>query len=249
MKFIVIVNDSFFVSYVTNMRSQVVIVVSYIDPTVTLFSHTHLLLVFLAAFILIFILLPPILLLLVFPTTCFRKVSTCLKPRWVLTLKIFTDTFHGSYKDGTNGTRDYRPISGIIFLFWILLPVVNAIVMFTTNTSFSWLVSFSPLAIALSIACVVFEPYKHRAANISGTVLLFILTIAAGVGAILDIYRFSTGTALLCIAVLTLPHCMFYGYGIYWLVKWFKHCATTENGEEGFPCSLVRNRNYQLLNT
>ena len=114
IKFLGIVYDILMSSIVFNMKNQLVTRVPFIDPTVTLFSRTHTPLITLSVLILVFLILPPVLLLLLFPTTCFTRVSMYLKPRWVLTLKIFADTFHGSYKDGTNGTRDFRQTAGII---------------------------------------------------------------------------------------------------------------------------------------
>ena len=245
MKFSGIVTNVLWPSLIFNMKSQLVTRVPFIDPTITLFSHTHLSLVILSLLMLVFLILPPVLLLLLFPTTCFTKVSMYLKTRWVLTLKIFADTFHGSYKDGTNGTRDFRQTAGIIFFIFIVQGVACEIYVLTANTSFQWQLVFPSLTIVMSIACVVFQPYKHRAANVSGTILLIIIS---GLYYIVDIYKYSTGMVLLCIAVATLPHCVFYGYGIYWLAKWLKQCTTTTHGEEGVLCKLLRNRNHQLLN-
>ena len=223
IKFFGIVSNILMPSFVFNIKSQIVTIVSYIDPTVTFFSYTYLPLIILSVLILVFLILPPVLLLLLFPTTCFTKVSMYLKPRWVLTLKTFADTFHGSYKDGTNGTRDFRQTAGIIFLSLIVLgtaPGIYAVAV--PNASFYWRLAFPSLATAMSIACAVFQPYKHRSANISGTILLITFIITGGLYSIIDIYKFSTGMVLLCIAVATLPHCVFYGYGIYWLAKWLK---------------------------
>ena len=113
IKFLGIFNNALAVGFVLNMKNEVVAKVLFIDPAVTLFSHMYLSLVILSAVSLVFFILPPVLVLLLFPTTCFIKVSTYLKPRWVLGLKIFTDTFYGSYKDGTNGTRDFRQVAGL----------------------------------------------------------------------------------------------------------------------------------------
>ena len=248
MKFVGIVSNALVVQYVLNVNNQVVAKVLFVDPTVTLFSRMYLPLVILSAVILVFFILPPVLVLLLFPTTCFMKVSTYLKPRWILGLKIFTDTFYGSYKDGTNGTRDFRQVSGIIFLTWIIQEaVLYAILALTYNILvFTYSVELTVFT-AFSMACVVFQPYKHRAANISGTILPIVFIIASGMYVTLDVYKFSTEMALLCIAVVTLPHCVFYGYGIYRLVKWLKQCTTTVHGEEGILYRLLRSRNDQLL--
>ena len=235
MKFIGIVNNAFMLSLVLNMKGQVVAKVPFIDPTVTLLSYTHLSLVILSVLILVFFLLPPVLLLLLFPTTCITKLSMYLKPRWVLTLKIFADTLYGGYKDGTNGTKDFRQTAGIIFLFWIVQPTANVIfaLLITNNISFPWSITFPLLALITSIACAVFQPYKHRAANISGTILSIIFIITGGLYFIVDAYTYSSGMALLGITAATYPHCVFYGYGIYRLGKWLKHCTTTTHGDEG----------------
>ena len=227
MKFIRIVSDIVVKAHVHNMEGGVEAMIIYSDPSVTLFCRRHLPLFILSAFILIFFLLPPIILLFLYPTKHFKIVNKCLKPRRVLTLKIFTDLFHGKFKDGTNGTRDYRPAAGLIFMIWLLIPVVHEIVEVCLNITFSWLVIFIPVAIILSIGFVIFEPYKDKSANISATVMLTIMNIAASIAATIDAYKFSTHMAVLYVAVLTLPHCVFYGYGIYRLVKWFREYAQT----------------------
>ena len=154
-----------------------------------------------------------------------------------------------AYKDGTNGTRDFRQTAGLIFLSFIVLGIAYEINdLAIHNTSFPLQIICPLLATAMCIACAVFEPYKHRAANVSGTILPIIFIITSGIYSIVDIYKFSTGMVLLCIALTTLPHYVFYGYGIYWLAKWLKQCTTTTHGEEGVLCRLLRNRNYQLLN-
>ena len=217
-----------FTTYVINIQNKVVARVSYIDPTVLVFSGRHLPIILLFTTVVSLFVLPPILLLILYPTSCFRKVSIYLKPRWLLAIKIFTDTFHGSFKDGTNGTRDYRPMAGFIFLTWILFPILIAVRISITIT---WRLFMLPLLIASIISLVVLEPYKHREHTVAGT-LLAIATTGAIIACILDFYYFSVQVALLGIVVLTLPHCVFYGYGIYRLIKRVKRYAIHVSGEE-----------------
>ena len=237
MKLIGAVCDSMFASFVVNIQGEVVATVSYIDPTVVLFSHHHLPVVVLSVTILIFVLLPPTILLLLYPLACFQNVCAHFSARWQLRLKIFTDTFHGSYKDGTNATRDYRPTAGIIFTIWITFPIVNGMVALWGNIVVPWLVIFIPLLILQALACVVFEPYKEKSANISGTVLLTLLAVAASISIILDLYSFSTTLAWLLVGLLTLPHCTLYGLGIYHLAKKFKECV--DKAVRGSKTSLI----------
>ena len=97
IKFIDVVTDSMFPSSVYDQSGRILQTVSAVDPMVVPFSHSHLPVVFLSAVILFFILLPPPLLLLFYPTSCFQRLSQCLKPGWALTLQIFTDVFYGRY--------------------------------------------------------------------------------------------------------------------------------------------------------
>ena len=78
------------------MNGEIHETVSFIDPMVVPFSRSHLPVVFLSALILFLILLPPTLLLLFYPTACFRRLSKRLKPRQALAMKIFTDVFYGT---------------------------------------------------------------------------------------------------------------------------------------------------------
>ena len=218
-KLVIIMYESFLITHVINMQSEVVTSVTYIDTTVSPYSQ-HMPLIFLSAIILIFIVSPPTILLAVYPTRCFRKVSTCLKPRWLIALHMFTDTFQGCYKDGTNGTRDYRAISGYTLAVLLAVPLLHGENV-TSQVIFFWQLPII-LSIALSIACVVLKPYKHQVANLSGAILPAILAVAASIESSMNIYRISTLVNMLCVAVFSCPHFVFYGYGIFWLAKRLK---------------------------
>ena len=86
------------------------------DPSIPFFhsQHTPYITVALSA-ITIFILLPPLLLLL-YPTRLFKRLLTCCRfQRWDI-LHMIMDTFQGWYKDGTEGTYDYRPLSALYMI-------------------------------------------------------------------------------------------------------------------------------------
>ena len=188
--------------------------------------------------ILFFILLPPTLLLLFYPTACFRRLSKCLKPRWALTIQIFTDVFYGSYKNGLNGTRDYRPVAGVIFITWISFGVLSFGIDKAFHPHISWSVIFISQSLAVAIACLVLEPYNEKVANFSGTVLLLNLAAAAALIAILDIYTYSEAMAWVVIAVLMLPHCMVYTYGAIRGLQWLKERAVDIYQGIGHPFSI-----------
>ena len=163
-------------------------------------------LIFLSVIILIFIVSPPTIVLAVYPTRCFRKVSTCLKPRWLIALHTFTNTFQYCYKDGTNGTRDYRAISGYILAVLLAIPLILGVMtQVHSHTTFFWQVSI----ILLTALSVVLEPYKYRTSNLSGTILPAILTVAVRMESSLYTYKISTPVILFCVAVVSCPHFVF----------------------------------------
>ena len=86
------------------------------DPTVRFFHSEHIpYAIFALSIIFIFVLLPPLLLLL-YPTRLFRKCLNCYGfQRWDI-LHPIMDVFQGWYKDGTEGTHDYRPLSALYML-------------------------------------------------------------------------------------------------------------------------------------
>ena len=89
------------------------------DPAIRLFDSDHIIyavLTFSAFFI--FIILPTFFLAL-YPTRLFRKLVNMLGfQRWDILAQIM-DIFQGWYKNGSNGTRDYRPVASLYFLLRI----------------------------------------------------------------------------------------------------------------------------------
>ena len=247
VKFFSIVTDSMILTTVYSMNGELHKTVSALDPTVVPFSRGHLPVVFLSTVIFFFILLPPILLLVFYPTACFRRLSKCLKPRWALAIKIFTDVFYGSFKSGLNGTIDYRSFAGIVFVAWVAFGALTMAVYGVFSPHLSWCVMFFPVSLSMAIACVVIEPHKERAANISGTLLLLNLSSAAALAAVLDDYSYSQTMAVALITVILVPHGVLYTYGTIRLIKWLKQRANAIYRGPQLLCYLSHDRERDLL--
>ena len=72
--------------------------------------------------IVVFTYFPVIILLLLYPLKIFRKLlRCCCSGRKYHTIYVFMNTFQGHYKDGTNGTRDYRAVSCLNFLLRLIV--------------------------------------------------------------------------------------------------------------------------------
>ena len=139
--------------------------VFHYDASIPYFHKEHLPFALLAICILLtFILLPP-LLLLFYPTACFQKCLTHYKMN-SQALRTFIEIFNGHFKDGTNGTRDYRFFAGFYFILRIIALMISVIESGFYNLAIS--------AILYSFMFILVQPYKKRINNV---VDAFIFTI------------------------------------------------------------------------
>ena len=128
-------------------------------------SH-HLPYACLALFFLLTFTLVPMLLLFLYPCSCFQvclnRTGCSCQP-----LHTFMDIFQGHYKNGTNGTRDLRFFSG---LYLLLRGVVYAstVVAFQISSYAYTTVVITTLAVSVALA----QPYKKQKYNIIDTILL-----------------------------------------------------------------------------
>ena len=93
--------------------------VLYYDSTVECHTHEYTIFSALAGCVLVIFIICPIILLILYPTRLFRRcVSCCVFRRWHA-LHMFVESFQGQYKDGTNGTRDFRMVSASFLILRI----------------------------------------------------------------------------------------------------------------------------------
>ncbi len=114
----------------------------------------------------------PIILLLLYPIKCFRKLLSYCGPKKYHAIYVFIDTFQGHYNDGTNGTRDYRAASCMSFALRI-----PAYIIITRSTSQRQHVTdylFLVQAIMItSLFYAIAHPCKKKYANIFESLLYF----------------------------------------------------------------------------
>ena len=194
----------------------------YIDPTVSFNSTKYAMLITFSVVVAVFVFLPPLLILVVYPTSLYRKISHCISRKWRLRMKTYVEIFHGCFKDGTNGTRDYRSSSGLVLLFFgVLFQLLSgisgalahkydAIVVFYVGIAFFSFMTF---------LCALLQPYKEKGTNDLTIRLLVIanltFAIAAGVynNQESEIFKFTM------FALLLIPHLVLWGYVAWKLVK------------------------------
>ena len=151
------------------------------DPKIKLFHSKHIPYAILAFSIVFVFNLLPTLLLLLYPTKCFRKsIKLCNFQRWDLLYHI-TDIIQGSFKDRTQGTRDYRRASALYLLLRVGLGFFFYVVAFLTDYTcryafslLKWL-SCSMFHLFLGMFFLSIKPYKKTWMNgVDGLLLLFI---------------------------------------------------------------------------
>ena len=154
-----------------NADSEHVSSTSYVllvDATVHYFSKEHLPFAITAILILVFLFLPPLLLIL-YPCKIFSScLNCCHKRRWH-SMHAFVETFHGCYKNGDTGGWDFRSMSGVYMLFRVALVIVKYHV-----EQIGWLLRVL-MFLSLSILITILQPYKKSYMNVLDGLLLALM--------------------------------------------------------------------------
>ena len=135
-------------------------------PSVKFFGKKHIPYAIIAFIISTIFYTTPMLLQFFYPFSWFQKILNKYNCNFIF-LRIFMDVFQGGYKDGTNGTKDYRYFSG----FTLLLPVMLYVTYAITKTVF--MIPIICIGIVLSLSShIIFQPFKNSKHNIIMAVML-----------------------------------------------------------------------------
>ena len=146
------------------------------DPSIRFLHSEHIPYVVVACTVLVvFVLLPPLILLL-YPTRLFRKcLSFCGFRRWDI-LQFIMDIFQGYYKDGTDGTWDYRFISAIYMVLRISSAITcTAVALLKTTYEQKIEVGAGVSHVLMGTLFLLLRPYKTNWMNkVDGLILIFL---------------------------------------------------------------------------
>ena len=131
--------------------------VLYYDGSIEYFGHKHLPYALLAIVVVLVFILLPILLLCLYPCLCFQSILNRYHLR-SQALNTFIDTFQGSFKDGTNGTRDYRYFAAI----YLSARVVIQMVLVLAECNIEVIIS---VLVGMILLISIFQPYKKSKYN------------------------------------------------------------------------------------
>ena len=199
----------FMFSPLYNMNGTFIKGIALIDPMVAMYSTEHIMCVAVAAALCIPLAIFPALLLCLYPTRLYEKLSRCISARKRIVIKIFVEALHSCFKDGLNGTRDYRILAGFFSNPFLVFGAVDFIVHgLETKYLINKNITDALIFFLLSFCFSHMKPCKSLIANLS----LSFHFLLAGIWCItfeLWSYDFSFNTEALAamIVVLTsLPH-------------------------------------------
>ena len=138
--------------------------VLYIDPSIEIFSNAHILLFLLVFFECTFLVFIPSLIIFIYPTSANRRLSQLLSARKQLAITAFVEALNSPFKDGLNGTRDFRVLAGFLIFWTPILAVPMRLLAFLSNSED---LAGCLICILLSLLTSYLQPCKSKIANIS----------------------------------------------------------------------------------
>ena len=145
----------------------------YYDASIEYFGKEHLPYAVLALFVMTFVILLPVAFLIIYPMRCFQRcLNSCHIQRQ--SLDIWVNCYQGYYKDGTNGTRDCRCFSVVLFLLQFILFILYML----SRNNYCFLMG---AVFLLSVAAVQVwvQPYKENFHGCNVTDIFLMLNYAS----------------------------------------------------------------------
>ena len=194
----------------------------YADPSIHLHSRQHLPYLICSIIALVTFCFIPIILLCLYPTKIFRKLLQCSLPlRWQCGLSTFMDAFQGYYKDGRDGTRDYRAASSIHLILIAIIVYRN--VSIRHYVSSYKLSDAQQFLVVSSLFYALARPCRQHRDNIIQSLLYFLSAVVILLIAMCSYHctlkKFNEYLAML-LCLLT-PHVFLCGYVVYRISKRF----------------------------
>lgn len=150
----------------------------FFDPSVVYLSSEHIPYFILAISILLFVILPPPIILFVFPTKIFQRLLNYFNVQ-AMSLRMFLEPFQGCYKDGVSfGYSDCRYFSSLYFVIRIL---AFGTVTLSYELFLQRLVQLIFVSIFILLFCIL-RPYKDDYYNKLDPAIFTNLMIVISIG-------------------------------------------------------------------
>lgn len=178
------------------------------SPSVNAYTSKYAYYCIIVVLVLFFLGVCPSFLLLLYPIRLFRKMlHRCCSQRLVVKLNVFVETFQGPFKDGCNGTRDFRIIPGVAGCTLLCIEVVLCIAHAVHLNKYITTICAVFLALC-SVLCAYTHPCKSSISNRSLTFHLMWLAILSALMALWwqDLEMDSKVLRYLFVIVTPVPH-------------------------------------------
>ena len=135
------------------------------------------------------------------------RFQRCCSQRLLIRLNTFVETFQGPFKDGCNGTRDFRIFPGIICCLVLFVTIRSC---FTNGGKYENYLTPALVVslVLLSVVSAYIKPCKSSTANLSLTFHFMLLAVGSGL-VTLWMQALNMNTAMLAalfMIVQALPH-------------------------------------------
>ena len=222
--------------------------VLYFDPTLTWLGHRLYAILALVPFV--FLLLIPSLLLSIYPTRLYTQISSrVLSARKRQAITTFAEALHRCFKDGLNGTQDYRCLPGVFLITAVVGPLIIVGVKFIGS---ELITGFTLILMALLLAQA--RPCKSTTANFS---LSYHLMVAGALSIFLFFWKSDVlktmHLELILIVVPMISHILVLSWAGYMLVGWAaSKCGGRPHymgdlAASGRMCCFQQRHGYEVL--
>ena len=175
--------------------------VLYFDANIDFLSRSHIVFLLIASVQCFFLVLIPSVVLSLYPSRFYRFLSRGINARKQQAIRTFAEALHSCFKDGLNGTLDYRAVAGVLIFGFPLLGVWCLVVQKTIASQYDIDIcacyAFSFLSFFISYA----RPCKSTVTNMSLSFYSFLFGVC-GLAHYLWMLNVSTGTESLKLAFL-----------------------------------------------
>ena len=147
---------------------------AYYDPSMPCNSPNHVGVALLAAVTTCLFNIIPALLLVLYPIKVLRVCLSKCRLECIV-VNTFANKFHGCYRDGLDGGRDMRSLSGLYLLSRVLLIGMHPALLRSFSIS-TWF-SYSILFLVTTLLIAYLKPYKVSYMNVLDVTILMALTL------------------------------------------------------------------------
>ena len=186
--------------------------VLYYDPTVKCHAWEFIMFAAIACCVLVIFILSPTILLILYPTRLFRRCVICCRFRRWHALHMFVESFQGQYKDGTNGSRDFRMLSASFLILRTLIITTFLNRHYYNSTSSYQIAMFASFSCFYAIA----RPYKLNSMTTVDILILFLVEMLSLVTINSTPQRFTISMLTLLLGI---PHMLLIFYICHILAK------------------------------